>query len=412
MLEPCVDIECCRFCSSSDLKLVLDLGNQPLANSLQTYPGEHEARFPLRVVRCGECSLVQLDVNIDPDVLFSQYVWTTGTSPSTALYCRSLAGRVVALLNRSQIRVLEMASNDGTLLREFQQLGASVLGVDPAANIAKMANERGIPTLPTFLDLATAVDIVDEYGVFDVSIARNVMSHVGNPRDSAEALAYVLAPGGYAFVEFHSARTILSELHYDSVYHEHTMYHSLHSMSSLLRSVGLQVVDVWPSPISGGSWTLVAMKGSQVLHHGAVLEQELTREKHLGVLNQSRWERFEEDVSWHRRCLLAALNEYSDLEVSGYGASARSSTAINFWDLGPEVISRLADSNPLKQGRYSPGSSIPIVAPDEILRVNPDGVLVFAFNFLDEIRDFLVRGGWQGDLIVPFPNRVTVESIK
>lgn len=386
-MELCSRVVKCHFCSSTDLRAVVDLGNQPPANSLQVSPSAIEARYPLRVVRCDECSLVQLDVNLDPETLFSHYVWTTGTSPSTMRYCRSLAMRIFTLVGKSQPRVIEMASNDGTLLQEFQQLGASVLGVDPATNIAEIANNAGIPTLPRFFDSATVDGIVADYGVFDVSIARNVMSHVVNPRNSAESLAQVLAPGGYAFVEFHTASTILTELHYDSVYHEHTFYHSLHSMSALLRSVGLQTVDVWPSPISGGSLTLVARKASPVQDVSAALEQELAREIDLGILDQSRWVEFAGDVSRHRESVLAAIERYSDGVVVGYGASARSSTVINYWGLGPEVISSIADANPLKQGFYSPGSGIPIVAPDEALNDDPDCILIFAFNFAEETPD-------------------------
>ena len=406
-----VDVERCHLCGSGDLRLVVVLGNQPLANSLASVPGQDEARYPLRVIRCADCSLLQLDVNVDPEILFSQYVWTTGTSPSTIAYCRALATRIVAEVGKPEVRVLEMASNDGTLLKEFQQLGAAVLGVDPAANIAAIANDAGIPTVTAFFDTGTAGRLVAEYGPFDVSIARNVMSHVVDPRDCAAALATVLAPDGYAFVEFHSASTILSELHYDSVYHEHTFYHSLHTMSALLRDAGLQAVDVWPSPISGGSWVLVAKKTEQVHEKSAALRQELAQEIELGILSESRWTEFAQDVLHHREMVLAALAQHREGPVVGYGASARSSTVINFWGLNAGDISLIADANPLKQGLHSPGSGIPIVSPDDALGTNPDCVLIFAFNFVDEIRERLVKDGWHGDLVVPFPSHVRVESI-
>lgn len=406
-----VEVERCHLCGSGDLRLVVDLGDQPLANSLPTAPGQDEARYPLRVVRCDECSLLQLDVNVDPEILFSQYVWTTGTSPSTIAYCRALATRILAEVGKSEVRVLEMASNDGTLLREFQLLGAAVLGVDPAANIAAIANDAGVPTVTAFFDTDTAGRLVAEYGPFDVSIARNVMSHVVDPRDCAAALATVLAPDGYAFVEFHSATTILSELHYDSVYHEHTFYHSLHTMSALLREAGLQAVDVWPSPISGGSWVLVARKTDLVQDQSAALQQELAREVELGILSEARWTEFAQDVLHHRETVLAALEQHREGTVVAYGASARSSTVINFWGLNASDISLIADANPLKQGLRSPGAGIPIVSPDDALATNPDCVLIFAFNFVDEIRERLVNDGWHGDLVVPFPSHVRVESL-
>lgn len=406
-----VAVQHCHLCGSEDLHLVVDLGNQPLANALVDGPGREEIRYPLRVIRCSDCSLLQLDINVDPEVLFSQYVWTTGTSLSTIAYCRELASRIHAAVDKPQARVLEMASNDGTLLREFQQLGASVFGVDPAANIAKVANERGIPTLPSFFTSEVAALIEAEHGPFDVSIARNVMSHVVEPRDSAAALARVLAPGGYAFVEFHSASTILSELHYDSIYHEHTFYHSLHSMSALLRDAGLQSLDVWPSPISGGSWVLVARKGAREHQQSPALKRELAREVELGILDGSQWRKFSADVQRHRDSALEAIKAYSGGVVVGYGASARSSTLINYWGLGRDDIVSIADANPLKQGLLSPGSGIPIVAPDEAIGARPDCVLVFAFNFVDEIRDRLVNDGWHGDIIIPFPRYVRVETV-
>ena len=250
-------IDSCRLCGSESLTDILDLGTQPLANSLVDHLDGPETMIPREMVYCRECGLAQLSVDVDPAVLFRDYVWVTGTSASTRAYCEGLADWIMDRVAVESPRVFEMASNDGTLLRTLAERGAAVLGIDPAVNLATEATANGIETIPDFLTAETAERIEATRGKFDIVIARNVMSHVPDPLGAIRGLSILTADEGLVLIEFHSARTILDELHYDSIYHEHTMYHSLQTMRRLMVTAGLQAFDVRRSPIRGGSWALL-----------------------------------------------------------------------------------------------------------------------------------------------------------
>ena len=398
-------IDACRLCGARALTDVLDLGTQPLANSLVDHTGGHEAMIPLEMVYCRDCGLAQLSVDVDPAVLFRDYVWVTGTSASTREYCQGLADWIMSRVSVEAPRVFEMASNDGTLLQTLADRGAEVLGIDPAVNLATDATARGVETIPDFLTAETAKQIEATRGQFDVVIARNVMSHVPDPLGAVEALSRLTVDEGLVLIEFHSAQTILEELHYDSIYHEHTMYHSLHTMQHLMSTAGLRAFDVRRSPISGGSWALLARKTDAAPPMSKELAEALEYDRRSGIGEESAWLDFGRRAESHRDKL---SHEISKLAESGqplvaYGASARSSTMLNY--LGPvtKTLQAIADASPLKHGKYSPGVNIPIVSPQAVLEMNPHAIVLFAFNFEDEILRFLTDAGWKGDVVVPFP---------
>ena len=403
----------CRLCGAESLTDILDLGAQPLANSLVDRPDEHEALIPLKLVYCRECGLAQLSVDVDPAAMFREYLWVTGTSASTRDYCEGLADWIVDRVANSSPLVIEMASNDGTLLRALSDRGAKVLGIDPAANLALEATARGIETIPDFLNPETAKQIVDTRGQFDIAIARNVMSHVPDPRGAIQALSQLTVDGGLVLIEFHSAQTILDELHYDSIYHEHTMYHSLQTMQRLMALAGLQAFDVRRSPISGGSWALLAKKTDAEVPLSSDLSDALAADRRSGIADESVWLNFGRRAISHRDHLVREIAKIaeSDKSIVGYGASARSSTMLNF--LGPiaKKLRAIADASPLKHGKYSPGVNVPIESPQAVLQKQPEAVLLFAFNFEDEILDNLKSAGWSGEVIVPFPGDPRVFSI-
>ena len=398
-------ITACRLCGARSLTDVLDLGTQPLANSLVDHTSGHEAMIPLEMVYCRDCGLAQLSVDVDPAVLFRDYVWVTGTSASTREYCQGLADWIMSRVSIEAPRVFEMASNDGTLLQTLADRGARVLGIDPAVNLATDATARGVETIPDFLTAETAKQIEATRGKFDVVIARNVMSHVPDPLGAVEALSRLTVDEGLVLIEFHSAQTILEELHYDSIYHEHTMYHSLHTMQRLMSTAGLKAFDVRRSPISGGSWALLARKTDIAPPMSKDLAEALEYDRRSGIGEESAWLDFGRRAESHRDKL---SHEISKLAESGqpmvaYGASARSSTMLNY--LGPvtKALQAIADASPLKHGKYSPGVNIPIVSPQAVLEMNPHAIVLFAFNFEDEILRFLKDAGWKGEVVVPFP---------
>lgn len=407
-------ITSCRLCSEADLEQVVDLGEQPLANALLIEPEQEEGVAPLVLVRCRSCFALQLSVTVDPSALFRDYVWVTGTSASTIEHCRWLADRILERIDGDTLSALEMASNDGTFLRELQSRGVTVLGVDPARNLAVFATAQGIETLPEFFDRALAMEIRATRGPHDVVIARNVLSHVPDPRGAVAALAECLSPKGIGVIEFHRADVIASELHYDSIYHEHTMYHTLRSMTGILEDAGLKPFDALPSPISGGSWVLFVAHLTADAEPTPRWREAWRAEEESGVWSSATWQDFAVRVAEHRATLTRVVTERSEggQVVIAYGASARSSTVLNACRLSRQQLTSIADSNVRKQGLYTPGTRIPIEAPDIALARRPDAVLLLAFNFRQEIEHLLRAQGWHGDLIAAFPARVEVVEFR
>ena len=409
------EILCCRICNSNDLDLVIDLGNQPLANALISDPKIAEGAAPLRLIRCDNCAAIQLSINVDPKILFSNYVWVTGTSQSSINHCAWLAGEINNLLNNEQNRILEIASNDGTLLKELQKFSKNVLGVDPAENIAEMAAKDGVRTLPVFFTSDSAVDIAKNEGLFDVVIARNVFSHIPDPIGILNGMASCLDKKGIAVIEFHRADIILKELHYDSIYHEHTLYQSIDSMCRLANNAGLVAFDIKPSPISGGSWILFLGHKSNNSFISSQLGDAIAAEIESGVLNKNSWTNFALKVEKHRNQLTLEISKRFEQgkKVIAFGASARSSTILNATNINSEQVACIADNSPLKQNSFSPGKNIKIKSVVEALNEKPDVILLLAFNFRNEIELSLRNEfNWVGELIVPFPGEIECVKFK
>jgi novobiocin biosynthesis protein NovU/D-mycarose 3-C-methyltransferase len=397
-------ITACRICDSKDIKDVLDLGVQPLANSLRLPSEPAVPAVPLIICRCGECGTIQLTETVKPEVLFDHYVWVTGTSEGAKKYAETFADRMLERTEAKAPFVVEVASNDGTFLTRFQSRGCTVLGVDPAKNIAAMAEKDGVPTWAEFYGLEIARKIVAEKGHADIVMARNVIPHVADANDVIAGMAHVLKPEGTGAIEFHRADTILEELHYDSIYHEHLYYHSLHSLGMLLARHGLIPFDVAESPISGGSLVVYFAKTKRP--ESDALKAMVALEKELGVADEAPWLEFAAKSKKHRDTLrgMVEAKVAAGKKVIAYGASARSSTVLNYCDLGPKEVAALADRAPLKQGRLSPGTDVPIMAPADAFALKPDVVLILGWNFGAEIMSQIVsEQGWHGEVIMPLP---------
>jgi hypothetical protein len=280
---------------------------------------------------------------------------------------------------------LEVASNDGTFLQRFRERGHAVLGVDPAQNIAEMARNLGIPTIADFFGLAVARKIVAEHGRADVVFARNVVSHVANAKDVVAGMAHCLSDDGTGAIEFHCANAILEGLQYDSIYHEHLFYHSLHSIDLLINQFGLKPFDLTESPISGGSLVVYFSKDDRA--PTASFLRTLECERAMGIGEERPWRAFARRCDRHRAALLALVEaeKQRGKRLIGYGASARSSTLLNYCRINHRHIDAIVDRSPLKHNRCTPGSSIPIMAPAAGFAHRPDTVLLLAWNFGDEI---------------------------
>ncbi len=403
-------IKTCRICDSSDIVTFMDLTDQPPANSLRADLAEKLPNVPLQLVHCANCSTVQLSATVDPKFLFSHYVWVTGTSKTAHAYSKYFSANVLQRSSVAKPFVVEIASNDGTFLKDFAAKDCKVLGVDPAKNIAEMATKAGVPTMAEFFNLETANLVRKEYGNADIVFARNVIPHVKEVHSIIEGIAKLLTDDGLGVIEFHYSQIILDELHYDSVYHEHLFFYSLKSMIFLLNKYGLKPFDLTKSPISGGSLVIYFSKKQK--EQSTQLLQALAEEANNKTNELETWKKFAADCAVHAQHLKSIVEEYKQKgSVIGYGASARSSTMLNYAGLNSKVIDYVIDKNPLKHNRYTPGTDIPIISFEEgkALFDKCASILLLAWNFEKEITEELRANGYKGSIIVPLPNEIRIK---
>lgn len=395
----------CRICGDDKITTLLELGAQPPANSLRSLLQERLPKIPLTICRCPRCTTVQLTETVKPDYLFKNYVWVTGTSATAKDYCLLFYKESLKRCAKHPLFVVEIASNDGTFLIPYKSKGHRVLGIDPAENIARIANAQGIPTRAEFFGQKVADDIVSTHGKADFVFARNVLPHVDNVDDVVAGMRHCLNIRGIGAVEFHYAKNILDELHYDSIYHEHLFYFSIKSFSYLLDKHGLWVFDLIESPISGGS--LVLYFSQEKRAPSQALQKKIEAEERSGLGLEVVWKRFSKQCFKHRETLISMIHGEIDkgLAIIGYGASARSSTLLNFCGINKEHLLCIADQNPLKHHRYTAGTDILILPPDVAFSKNPDVVLLLAWNFKEEILSLLKnKYRFCGKVIIPLPS--------
>jgi len=403
----------CRVCKSKNIKEFFDLSNQPFANSLLKNPDEKENFYPLSLSWCPNCNLIQLNHTADPKELFSNYVWVTGTSKTAKKHAVHFYKEILSRAkDLKEGYVLEVASNDGTFLIPFIKNGYKALGMDPAKNIVDIAIKEGIPTICGFFGEKLARKIIGEHGYAKVIFARNVLPHVANLHDFVRGLRACLEDDGLLVVEVHYAKKIFEELHYDSIYHEHLCYFTLKSIEHLLNQYRLFVFDIEKSPISGGSLILYIKK--KKTEEKLIVQSYRETEKEIELNELSSWEDFVGRVYSHREELLRIANDLKKegKTIVGYGASARSSTLLNFCEIDTKFISVIADQNPLKHKKYTAGTHIQVDRPEKVMEKNPDYVFILAWNFADEIIDILRRRfNYTGKCIIPLPNSPKIIDI-
>jgi SAM-dependent methyltransferase len=402
----------CRSCGSSQGRSILDLGLQPLANNLLLPAdlGRTEPKFPLRLALCEDCWLLQILDLIPPVELFSEYLYFSSFSDFMVRHAREAAERYSGEFGLGGgSLVVEVASNDGYFLQHFKTAGVPCLGIEPAKNIARVAREKGIETLEEFFGNDLATKLMKDGRRADLILGNNVFAHAPNTNDFVGGLRTLLKPGGRVILEFPYAVDFIERTEFDTIYHEHVFYFSLTALEPLFRRQGLEIFHVERLPIHGGSLRLFAgITGEHARREtvSALLAEEESR----GVRSPAWYEGFAKrvmDLKITLVQLIADLHE-DGKAVAAYGASAKGSTLLNFFGLGREFLAFVADRSTYKQGRLTPGTHIPIVAPSTLLERQPDYTLLLTWNFAEEIleqqSEYRQRGG---KFIIPIP-KVTV----
>jgi SAM-dependent methyltransferase len=386
----------------------------PLANAFVRSPDEFAAEpsFPLDLYFCHGCSFVQLLDVIDHEVLFRHYLYASGTSDTIAAHNRELAATVVGQLGLGGgDLVVEVASNDGSLLKCFQAQGVRVLGIEPAGNIAARARAAGLDTVERFFSSTVAADVGASHGRAAAVVANNVLAHVDDPRDFLAGARSLLRPGGVVIVEVPYLRELLDRLEYDTVYHEHLGYFSVGAIVALADAAGVSVVRVDRVTVHGGSIRVSFQSRDEVPAHAPAVLELVRMEEENGLGRLSRYERFARDVERNRESVLALLRQLvaAGRSVAGYGAPAKGNTLLNYCGIDGRLLPYTVDKSPLKVGMYTPGTHIPVLPVSTLLERQPDYVLVLAWNFADEIirqqHEYRERGG---QFILPIPDPVVV----
>jgi hypothetical protein len=378
----------CRACGSTALASVLDLARQPLANELLPSSDTPDSTFPLHLRSCRACGLGQVGEFVLPDRMFSDYPYLSSVSTSWLEHARRYAERVRSELDlTAQDRVVEVASNDGYLLRQFLALGVGVLGVEPAANVAAVAEAQGVPTVVDFFGRETASRILAEHGVPRLVVANNVLAHVPDLDDFVGGLGSLCGDETVISVENPSYVGLLAQTQFDTIYHEHYSYLSAHAVQRLAAQRGLELIRVEELPTHGGSYRYwLARAGKRSVHPS--VEASISKELTYGLLNPETWEGFATRSRDTIRGLRAWFDERraAGARVAGYGAAAKGNTLLNAAGASSADLAAVVDGSVEKQGKWLPGSRVPVLAPAVLTELAPSDVLVLPWNLASEIR--------------------------
>jgi len=400
----------CRFCAAPLSHTFVDLGSSPLCQRHVTPEqlNSMEPFYPLNVWVCDQCWLVQLEEYVSPAEIFNDYAYFSSFSTSWLEHARKYTQAMTQRFGLgAQSRVVELASNDGYLLQYFKSAGISVLGIEPAANVAEAAHAKGIPTITEFFGVKTALSVRQSHGPADLLLGNNVLAHVPNINDFVGGMKLLLAERGVITMEFPHLVQLMKQNQFDTIYHEHFSYLSLTAVEKVFAAHGLTIFDVEELSTHGGSLRIYA-------RHETHRDQPVTprvgelrgREADFGITRLATYATFGEQVRRTKRRLLEFLIQAKDAgqSVVGYGAPGKGNTLLNYCGIRTDFVDFTVDRNPKKQGNYLPGTRIPIRHPDAITQTRPDFVLILPWNLREEIAVQLsyIRE-WGGRFVVPIP---------
>ncbi len=400
----------CMCCGTRLDHTFVDLGMSPLCESY--VPAEKlnqmEPFYPLHVYVCHRCFLVQLEEYVSPEEIFTEYAYFSSYADSWVEHMRRYADQVTDRLHLGRESfVVEVASNDGYLLQHFVKKGIPVLGIEPAANVAKVAVEKGVPTLVKFFGETTARELAAEGKRADLICGANVLAQVPRPNDFVKGLSILLKPEGVITLEFPHLMRLMAENQFDTIYHEHFSYFSFLSAQALFAEQGLTLFDVEELTTHGGSLRIWARHSADASKPVTLRAQNLRRKEiDAGLLRLETYAGFSEQVKETKRKLLEFLiaARRAGKRVVGYGAPGKGNTLLNYCGIRTDFLDFTVDRSPHKQGKFLPGTHIPIHAPDRIRQVRPDYVLILPWNFKDEIMEQMAGiRSWGGSFVVPIP---------
>lgn len=400
----------CRFCSAPLRESFADLGMSPLSNAYLAADDLQcaETFYPLHAFVCSDCRLVQLSAHESPEKIFSDYAYFSSYSDSWLEHCRNYVEKICVRRNLgSGSQIVELASNDGYLLQYFKERGISVLGVEPAANVAAEAERKGIPTRVCFFGTEAAAALSADGMSADLLVANNVLAHVPELNDFVEGIRMVLKPSGIATLEFPHLQRLVEQNQFDTIYHEHFSYFSFLTVQRIFCEHQLRIFDVDELPTHGGSLRVYVCHADGTEPESPSVAALADRETALGYGHPELYARFHEQVQTVKRDLLRFLLDAREAgkTVAGYGAPAKGNTLLNYCGVRSDLLAFTVDRSPHKAGRFLPGTHIPIYSPDRLRDVKPDYVLILPWNLKDEVvRQMADVRSWGGQFVVPIPH--------
>ncbi len=399
----------CRSCGKQELITILSLGKTPLANALLTLEqlSQEERTFDLDLVFCPSCSLVQITETVAPEKLFREYFYLSSFSETMLRHSEENVRDLIQSRGLDENSfVIEIASNDGYLLRYYKDAAVPVLGIEPARNIAQTAVELGIPTVCEFFDTALAQKLIAEGKRADIVHANNVLAHVPDLNGFVHGIQLLLKDSGVAVLEVPYVKDMIDHREFDTIYHEHLCYFSLTALDHLFRRHGLLIEDVKRLDIHGGTLRLYARKQDTQSNSRSAVVDKMLGDEAAWVRNSEFYRAFGEEVERLRGDLVGMLSRLKaeGKRIAVYGASAKGSTLLNYFRLGRPLLDFVVDRSTIKQGYYTPGTHLPIYSPSVLLNEKPDYVLLLTWNFADEIlqqqSEYRKQGG---RFIIPIP---------